>query len=85
MLLGRCNAFSAVRAFIFHAEALIHESLRRRNATIPRVRCSCSKEHREFFDLVAAGGVDGVEKIALRWMYLIGQALTVKSVGYDAN
>ncbi|KAJ7878712.1 hypothetical protein B0H13DRAFT_1892517 [Mycena leptocephala] len=66
-------------------EALIHESLRRRNATIPRVRCSCSKEHREFFDLVAAGGVDGVEKIALRWMYLIGQALTVKSVGYDAN
>ncbi|KAJ7836731.1 hypothetical protein B0H13DRAFT_2368566 [Mycena leptocephala] len=60
-------------------EALIHESLRRRNAAIPRVRCSCSKEHREFFDLVAAGGVDGVEKIALRWMYLIGQALTVKT------
>jgi hypothetical protein len=85
MLLGRCSSFSAVRALILHAEGLIHESLWRRNAAIPCVRCSCSKEHREFFDLVAAGGVDGVEKIALRWMYLTGQALTVKSVGYDAN
>jgi hypothetical protein len=82
MLLGRHDYFQPFVHLIFNAEALIHKTLWWLGATIPRMRCSCSKEHREFFDLVAAGGIEGVEEIALAWMYLIGQALTVKLVRY---
>ncbi|KAF7343052.1 hypothetical protein MVEN_01735500 [Mycena venus] len=40
-------------------EGLIHESLCQWGATVPHVRCSCSKRHHEFFDLEKAGGVWG--------------------------
>lgn len=82
MLLGRHDYFQPFVHLIFNAEVLIHETLWQLGATIPRVRCLCSKEHREFFDLVVAGSVEGVEETVLAWMYLIGQALTVKLVRY---
>ncbi|KAJ7615701.1 hypothetical protein DFH06DRAFT_1343470 [Mycena polygramma] len=55
-------------------EALIHESLRERGATVAPVKCSCSTCHREFYDLKKAGGVRGVKNLARFWMKALGQA-----------
>ncbi|KAJ7833898.1 hypothetical protein B0H13DRAFT_1914355 [Mycena leptocephala] len=54
-------------------ESLMHASLHDMGATVPRVRCSCKKIHRELFGLQAAGGVRGVVRIARDWLRLIGQ------------
>ncbi|KAJ7658343.1 hypothetical protein DFH06DRAFT_1131333 [Mycena polygramma] len=59
-------------------EALVHESLRERDASVEPVECSCSVRHTEFFDLKRAGGVRGVELLVLSWMWALGQAETVR-------
>ncbi|KAF8183054.1 hypothetical protein K438DRAFT_1767112 [Mycena galopus ATCC 62051] len=53
-----------VLCFIRAAEALAHESLRQRGATVPRMQ---------------PGGVGDIERIAFGWMYLLGQARTKKT------
>ncbi|KAJ6498492.1 hypothetical protein C8R47DRAFT_1068768 [Mycena vitilis] len=58
-------------------EALIHESLRERGATVAPVKCSCSTCHREFYDLKKARGVRGVKNLAIFWMKALGQAKRV--------
>ncbi|KAJ6467974.1 hypothetical protein C8R47DRAFT_1303112 [Mycena vitilis] len=58
-------------------EALIHESLRERGATVAPVKCSCLTCHREFYDLKKAGGVRGVKNLARFWMKALGQAKRV--------
>ncbi|KAF8214759.1 hypothetical protein K438DRAFT_1749848 [Mycena galopus ATCC 62051] len=57
-------------------EALVHETLRWRGAAVRRVRCSCSTRHREFWNFFVAGGIGGVQRITLGWMYLLGQTRT---------
>ncbi|KAJ7639684.1 hypothetical protein DFH06DRAFT_1335359 [Mycena polygramma] len=59
-------------------EALVHESLRERGAAVKPVRCSCSTRHTEFFNFKRAGGVRGVERLVLSWMWALGQAETVR-------
>ncbi|KAJ7655771.1 hypothetical protein DFH06DRAFT_1329206 [Mycena polygramma] len=59
-------------------EALVHASLRERGASTKRVRCSCSTRHKEFFSFKRAGGVRGVERLVLFWMWALGQAKTDK-------
>ncbi|KAJ7025260.1 hypothetical protein C8F04DRAFT_1191612 [Mycena alexandri] len=55
-------------------ERLVHLALQQLGAKLRRYRCHrCGKRHREYYNIVRAGGFAGVERIIRHWLWKMGE------------
>ncbi|KAJ7117274.1 hypothetical protein C8R43DRAFT_1154565 [Mycena crocata] len=76
------------------AERLVHLSLIALGARVARYPCpGCTKRHREFFSLAAAGGLQSVEEVVKFWVEALGgvyhlsnpQGMEIKEPSWSAS